>query len=168
MLHELSHIRSMTHGPLFWKTYHILKKDMAELDAKGYTGEGFYSRPCTLDGSVHITRSIAEDEIPENICGGSWKRETRRRRRRKTGRRKKKFKGEGVKIGEDEMKRMTLEGGKVGKRSRVAKSKRARDLRAEAALRRFAQQGPKKEDSNEDVESDSSTESEEEVEEVVR
>jgi len=46
----------------------------------------------------------------------------------------------------------------------VAKSKRARDLRAEAALRRFAQQDSKKEE----VESDSSTESEEDVEEVVR
>ena len=116
MLHELSHIRSMTHGPLFWKTYNILKKDMAELDAKGYTGEGFYSRPYTLDGTVPLTRTIAEDEIPENICGGSWQRETRRRRRRKTGGRKKKFKGEGVRIGEDEEKRKNLEGGKVGKK----------------------------------------------------
>jgi hypothetical protein len=99
----------MTHGPLFWKTYNILKKEMSDLDAKGYTGEGFYSRPYTLNG-VPQTRTLTQIEIPENICGGTWRR-TKQRRRRKTGKRK--FKGEGVKIGEDEAKRRALEHGKV-------------------------------------------------------
>jgi WLM domain len=98
----------MTHGPLFWKTYNILKKEMAELDAKGYTGEGFYSRPYTLTG-VPQSRPLTQIEIPENVCGGTWQRT--KRRRRKTGKRK--FKGEGVKIGEDEGKRRALEHGKV-------------------------------------------------------
>lgn len=101
----------MTHGPLFWKTYNILKKDMAALDAKGYTGEGFYSRPYTLDGTVPLNRVVQENEVPENICGGTWQR--RKTRRTKTGGRKRKFKGEGVKIGEDEGKRRQLEHGKV-------------------------------------------------------
>lgn len=101
----------MTHGPLFWKTYNILKKDMAALDAKGYTGEGFYSRPYTLDGTVPLNRVVKENEVPENICGGTWQR--RKTRREKTGGRKRKFKGEGVKIGEDEGKRRQLEHGKV-------------------------------------------------------
>jgi len=101
----------MTHGPLFWKTYNILKNEMAALDAKGYTGEGFYSRPYSLDSTVPFNRPVQEDEIPENICGGTWQRT--KRRRRKTGGRKRKFKGEGVKIGEDEDKRRQLEKGKV-------------------------------------------------------
>lgn len=121
MLHELSHIRylpdpvqnllrSMTHGPLFWKTYNILKRDMAALDAKGYTGEGFYSRPYTLTSTIPLTRSVLPDEIPEMICGGTWQRQ--KRRRRKTGGRKRKFKGEGLQLGEDEGRRRVLERGK--------------------------------------------------------
>jgi len=130
MLHELSHItylaspqtvyssninfcRAMNHGPLFWKTYNTLRKEMAVLDSKGYTGEGFYSRPYTLDSSIPLTRTIQPDEIPENLCGGSWQRERRKRKRTKTGGRKKKFKGEGLKIGEDETKRRQLEHGRV-------------------------------------------------------
>jgi len=101
----------MTHGPLFWKTFNILKKDMAALDAKGYTGEGFYSRPYTLNGTVPLNRVVQENEIPDHICGGTWQR--RKTRRAKTGGRKRKFKGEGVKIGEDEDKRRQLEHGKV-------------------------------------------------------
>jgi DNA-dependent metalloprotease WSS1 len=99
----------MTHGPLFWKTYGILKKEMAALDAKGYTGEGFYSRPYSLTSTVPISRPVMEEEIPEHICGGTWRRQ---KRHRKTGGRKRKFKGEGVKVGEDEEKRRELEGGK--------------------------------------------------------
>jgi hypothetical protein len=101
----------MSHGPLFWKTYNILKKEMAALDAKGYTGEGFYSRPYSLTSTVPFTRQVQQDEIPENLCGGTWQRKVRRRR--KTGGRKRKFKGEGVKIGADEGKRRQLEHGKV-------------------------------------------------------
>jgi DNA-dependent metalloprotease WSS1 len=101
----------MTHGPLFWKTYHILKKEMAELDAKGYTGEGFFSRAYNLTSTVPLTRQVQEDEIPENLCGGTWRRQTRKRR--KTSGRKRKFKGEGIKIGADEDKRRQLEHGKV-------------------------------------------------------
>ena len=104
--------RAMSHGPLFWKTYNILKKDMAELDAKGYTGEGFYSRGRSLNSTLPISRPIPESDVPENLCGGSWQRRKQRRRRRAGGR-KRKFKGEGIKIGEDESKRRELEGGKT-------------------------------------------------------
>ena len=100
----------MTHGPLFWKTYQTLKKEMAALDAKGYTGEGFYSRPYTLNGAVPLTGVIPEHDVPMTICGGTWQRQ--KHRRRKSGGRKRKFKGEGVKIGEDEAKRRQLEYGK--------------------------------------------------------
>jgi DNA-dependent metalloprotease WSS1 len=115
---EFDKSRSMTHGPLFWKTYNILKKEMSELDAKGYTGEGFYSRPYSLNATVPFSRPIQENEIPENICGGTWQR-TKRRGRRKTGGRKRKFEGEGVKIGEDENRRRQLEHGKKVNASKV-------------------------------------------------
>ena len=108
----------MTHGPLFWKTYNILKKEMAALDAKGYTGEGFYSRPYSLNATVPFTRQVQENEIPENICGGAWQRRKRRRRKPEGGR-KRKFKGEGVKIGEDEARRRQLEHGKVTASTKV-------------------------------------------------
>jgi DNA-dependent metalloprotease WSS1 len=103
----------MTHGPVFWKTYNILRKEMAVLDSKGYTGEGFYSRPYSLTSSIPTSRLVAENEVPETICGGSWQRTKRRVRRKKTGGRKRKFKGEGVKLGEDEGRRRLLESGKV-------------------------------------------------------
>jgi DNA-dependent metalloprotease WSS1 len=107
----------MTHGPLFWKTYNILRKEMAELDSKGYTGEGFYSRAYSLTSTIPTTRPVSENEVPETICGGSWQRTKRRVvRRRKTGGRKRKFKGEGTKLGEDEGKRRQLESGKVASR----------------------------------------------------
>lgn len=111
LLQYVNILRSMTHGPLFWKTYYILKKEMAELDAKGYTGEGFFSRPYTLQSTVPFTRPVQENEIPENICGGTWQRQ--KRKRRKTGGRKRKFEGEGIKVGEDEAKRRQLEHGKA-------------------------------------------------------
>src|SRR5262245_61330771 len=101
----------MTHGPLFWKTYNILKKEMAALDAKGYTGEGFFSRPYSLTSTIHLTRTILPDEVPETICGGTWQRQ--KRRRRKPGSRKRRFRGEGIKVGEDEDKRRQLENGKL-------------------------------------------------------
>jgi DNA-dependent metalloprotease WSS1 len=151
----------MNHGPLFWKTYNILKKDMAELDAKGYTGEGFYSRGRSLTSTLPISQTVPESDVPENLCGGSWQRK-KQTRRRKTGGRKRKFKGEGLKIGEDESKRRELEGGKAAAKSRVAKSKRARELRAEAAARRHAGQPPKTEPE------ESESESDEDVEEVVK
>lgn len=106
----------MTHGPLFWKTYNILRKEMAGLDSKGYTGEGFYSRPYSLTSTIPLTRPVAENEVPETICGGSWQRTKRRVRRRKTGGRKRKFKGEGTKLGEDEERRRQLESGKATSR----------------------------------------------------
>jgi len=102
----------MNHGPLFWKTYNILKKDMAELDAKGYTGEGFYSRGRLLTSTLPISRPVPESDVPENLCGGSWQRR-KQRRRTQGGGRKRKFKGEGIKIGEDESKRRELERGKT-------------------------------------------------------
>jgi len=102
----------MNHGPLFWTTYNILKRDMAELDAKGYTGEGFYSRGRSLTSTLPISRPIPESDVPEHLCGGSWQRRKQRRGRQRGGR-KRKFKGEGIKIGEDESKRRELEGGKT-------------------------------------------------------
>src|SRR5579862_1678673 len=126
LLHSFS---SMTHGPLFWKTYNILKKEMAALDAKGYTGEGFYSRPNSLTSTVPLTRNVLPEEVPDNLCGGSWQRQ--RRRRRKTGGRKKKFKGDGVALGEDERRRRLLEGGKVtGAKVSLARCKSVTDVAA--------------------------------------
>jgi len=89
---------------------------MAGLDSKGYTGEGFYSRPYSLTSTIPLTRPVAENEVPETICGGSWQRTKRRVRRRKTGGRKRKFKGEGTKLGEDEERRRQLESGKATSR----------------------------------------------------
>ena len=139
-LHELCHIKHMNHGPAFWKLYGELKKELNDLIQRGYTGEGFWSRGWFTSGETEIAVDLSQKDIPEQVCGGVWRRR-RRRKREQTSKKKRMGKGKKVKeggqtLGSDPIRRYLLEG-KLKTNPRVSQSKRSRDLSANAALRRF-------------------------------
>ncbi|KAF3275555.1 hypothetical protein TWF970_006725 [Orbilia oligospora] len=182
MLHELAHNTEMNHSRRFHAVRLRYVAELEELKRKGYTGEGFWGKGNSLDPSVNLTndRQIPEEDLPADLCGGVYRRAKKKRKKvdyqeQKKKRIVKKFGSlEGNAVGGDDDLRQKLEKGKKTKgKPRVAASARGRDLRAEAALKRFETQ--KKEDATkkdeeeeeeEDVEVDADVE--EEGEELVK
>ena len=161
MMHELAHCKQMNHSRFFWNVRNDYAKQMEGLWSKGYHGEGLWGRGKDLVSGQFVTdRMPADVQIPEHLCGGTYRRARGRKRKRDEAvgeddekpklsyaerqqkRIAKKFgkHGEGNAIGDDELVRGALDS-KSGKRHsgkpRVAKSKRGRELRANAALARF-------------------------------
>lgn len=115
-----------------------------------------------------------DKDLPEHLCGGTYRSRGRKRKQKKqlSYQEKKerrilnKFGANGVALGEDEIIKTELEKGKkVQGKPRVAASKRGRELRAAAALARFDQQKKsgdedKKIKGEDDDETQSGTESE--------
>jgi hypothetical protein len=156
MMHELAHNVHMNHSKQFWQTKDLFTKEMRELWARRYTGEGFWGGGRVLgDLSSVMGNNIVPSEELQNIevCGGTFR--SRRTRRKNAGadltwkekrdlRIEKKFGKNGQAVGADEYQRLRLEIGKkgpMGVKPRVAGSKKGRELRAAAALARF---GPNK------------------------
>ncbi|KAK3669408.1 hypothetical protein LTR78_010713 [Recurvomyces mirabilis] len=159
MMHELAHCKQMNHSRFFWDVRNEYAKTMEGLWAKGYKGEGMWGRGKDLESGSFVHDRMPEDaQIPEHLCGGTYRRRGKKRKRGANGREdggerltyaerqqkriQKKFgkHGDGNAIGDDELTRGYLDR-MSGKRHRgkptVAKSKRGRDLRANAALARF-------------------------------
>ena len=95
----------MNHGRDFWKLNNQLRKELRDLNAQGYTGDGFYSKGHKiLDGSIIEPRKIESEYKPEFLCGGSWRKTIKRQKIFKT-QRKRRFDpvkvGEGIKVGAD-------------------------------------------------------------------
>ncbi|KAK5114288.1 hypothetical protein LTR62_002539 [Meristemomyces frigidus] len=161
MMHELAHCKQMNHSRFFWNVRNKYAKIMEGLWAKGYKGEGLWGRGKELDSGSFVHDSMPQNaEIPEHLCGGTYRR-ARGKKRKRVGqggedggkekltyaeRQQKRIQrkfgkhGDGNAIGDDELVRGALDG-MSGKRHagkpKVAKSKRGRDLRANAALARF-------------------------------
>jgi hypothetical protein len=181
MMHELAHCKQMNHSRFFWNVRNEYAKEMEELWRQKYVGEGMWGRGRGLNtGSFVHDRPPDNSEIPEHLCGGSYRRRGRKRKRgadgsgdsekltyaeRQQRRIARKFgkHGEGSSLGDDELLRGALEtmnGGKRGTgKPRVANSKRGRELRANAALARFEQNKIKKEIKKEETYDGSETES---------
>lgn len=158
------------------------------LVARGYTGEGFWSRGHTISEGLTAPRHLSEAEMPDNLCGGTYRSAKKPEKRkltyaeRKEKRKQRLFgKGEGEQMGANEKLRAALEKGKskkaVAVKPRVTQSKRGRDLRLEAALRREAalksesaastsNGGNKEESDTEELSSEYETEEEEETVDV--
>jgi hypothetical protein len=161
MMHELAHCKQMNHSKFFWQVRNGFASEMEGLWAKKYVGEGMWGRGKDLvTGAFVQEREVAEGDVPEHLCGGTYRRKGRKRKRggqtgnqgedkprltyaeRQQKRIAKKFgvHGEGAALGDDEMIRGALEsasGKRHAGKPRVANSKRGRELRAQAALARF-------------------------------
>ncbi|KAK3720675.1 hypothetical protein LTR37_003725 [Vermiconidia calcicola] len=158
MMHELAHCKQMNHSSFFWRVRNQYAEQMKELWSKKYTGEGLWGRGLELTSGQYVHDRMPDNaDVPEHLCGGTYRSgRGRKRKRGKDGAEKapkmsyaerqqkriaKKFgsHGEGYGLGEDELVRGALE--QKGKRGvgkpKVAKSKRGRELRANAALARF-------------------------------
>ncbi|KAL4252307.1 DNA-dependent metalloprotease WSS1-like protein [Abortiporus biennis] len=150
--HELAHIKHMNHGPAFQALWAKLRKEVKELQLKGYYGDGYWSSGRRLADSVVVSgEGLDVGDLPEFICGGA---QTRKRpssfRRRKTGvrsetTRKRKagsrvtaqgvFKGDGRPLNADILDEEQKKAGSSFRKK--AGSKRARDERASAAEKRI-------------------------------
>ena len=151
MMHELAHCNQMNHSQAFWAVRNMYANDMRELWAKGYTGEGLWGRGQALyNGQYTDNETLDSTDLPEHLCGGTYRSRGRKRKRggagheqlssaeRKQKRIAKKFGTNGQDLGADDVVRRYLEKGKTnGAQPRVAKSKRGRELRAEAAALRL-------------------------------
>ncbi|KAI0404219.1 WLM domain-containing protein [Xylaria palmicola] len=150
MMHELAHCKQMNHAKAFWAVRNQYADQMRGLWSRKYTGEGLWGRGTLLEsGAFEANTVLADDALPEHLCGGTYRSRGRKRRSRKQltyqeqkeRRILKKFGANGVALGEDEEVKTELENGKRAKgKPRVAGSKRGRELRAAAALARFDQQ----------------------------
>lgn len=144
----------MNHSKAFWAVRNRYADEMRGLWSCRYTGEGLWGRGTLLEsGEFEANTILADDVLPEHLCGGTYRSRGRKRKPRqqlsyqeqKERRILKKFGANGVALGEDEEIKTELEKGKKAKgKPRVAASKRGRELRAAAALARFDQQKKKK------------------------
>lgn len=162
MMHELAHCKQMNHSRAFWGVRNDYAKQMEDIWKSGYVGEGIHGRGRDLEnGSIVHNRPPDMSQVPEQLCGGTFRKRGRKRKagsqaagdqpakvtyaERQQRRIEKKFgkHGDGATVGEDGLLRGALETMNGGKRRqgkpKVAKSKRGRDLCANAALARFAQ-----------------------------
>ncbi|KXL47061.1 hypothetical protein M433DRAFT_162035 [Acidomyces richmondensis BFW] len=157
MMHELAHCKQMNHSRSFWAVRNAYAKQMEALWAQRYEGEGMWGRGKNLATGEFVHDAMPIDpQIPEQVCGGTYRRRHRRKRKRGqdgteepklsyTERQQRRIMrkfgshGEGNALGDDEVVRAALDrasGVRHPGKPRVAGSKRGRELRANAALAR--------------------------------
>ena len=154
----------MNHARDFWKYFNLLSTELQGLRSQGFIGEGMYSKGLHMaTGAIVYQRPMVEGEVPGQVCGGTWQRRKTGRKTAPRKRRKRKFDEEKVGYGREVASDSAapINGSTKRRRPRKASTKKARELREEAALRRTQ---PKEEvaDTESGTESDSGWESDEE------
>jgi DNA-dependent metalloprotease WSS1 len=160
----------MNHSGAFWKVRNAYAGELKTLWARGYAGEGMWSRGITLVSGQYERDGLDAGEVmPEHLCGGTFRSSGKRKRKpkekptykeREARRIARKFGTNGMALGADEETKAKLENGKrTAAKPRVAGSARGRELRAAAAMARFE---TKKEESIEQDEDDVGSETESE------
>ncbi|WAR53045.1 hypothetical protein PtB15_2B474 [Puccinia triticina] len=129
MAHELAHIH---HSAQFQKLNLQLRKEIQQLQQKGYYGPGFWSSGQQLRDSavIHGDAGLTASDLPEYTCGGSQRQGTRRKvyhPRTVTKRKADRFVGEGQKLEADGPSSFR-------KRANAAAAKNARALAAEKRI----------------------------------
>ncbi|KNZ43944.1 hypothetical protein VP01_968g2 [Puccinia sorghi] len=157
MAHELAHIH---HSAQFQKLNLQLRKEIQQLQQRGYYGPGFWSSGQRLRDSavLHGDGSLTASDLPELTCGGSQRQGTRRkvyRPRAVTKRTAACFVGDGQKLEVDGPSSFR-------KRANAAAAKNARALAAERRL----QESLKSKSTSITSESSEVSVEEEEIEEV--
>ncbi|RSH84144.1 uncharacterized protein EHS24_005647 [Apiotrichum porosum] len=72
MCHEMAHITHMNHRKDFQELNAAIKKDVAQLQSKGYYGDGFWSNGKRLGDSVPMgSDGLDRTSLPEHVCGVS-------------------------------------------------------------------------------------------------
>ncbi|KAK4174975.1 WLM domain-containing protein [Triangularia setosa] len=178
MMHELAHNKQMNHSKVFWQVRNQFADELRVLWQRKFTGEGLWGRGALLStGEWEVNMAEDGEELPEYLCGGTYRSRGGRKRKarekanwkeQKERRILKKFGANGQQLGEDEERKRELEKGKKVKgKPRVAGSSRGRGLRAAAALARFDQARKEEEvKKEEEVEADSGSGSEYEEEDA--
>lgn len=90
LCHELAHIKHMHHGPAFQALWAQLRRELRELQAKGYYGDGYWSSGTRLADSARMHgQGIEPGDLPEYLCGGAHSRARppsfRRQKRKQAG-----------------------------------------------------------------------------------
>lgn len=85
-----SRLQHMNHGPGFQALWAQLRREVRELQNKGYYGDGYWSSGTRLADSARVGGGIDEGDLPEYLCGGAHSRArpasfSARRRRRQAG-----------------------------------------------------------------------------------
>ncbi|KIP08196.1 hypothetical protein PHLGIDRAFT_23623 [Phlebiopsis gigantea 11061_1 CR5-6] len=80
----------MHHGPAFQSLWAQLRRELRELQAKGYYGDGYWSSGTRLADSARMHgQGIAPGDLPEYLCGGAHSRARppsfRRQKRKQAG-----------------------------------------------------------------------------------
>ncbi|KAK7690690.1 hypothetical protein QCA50_005789 [Cerrena zonata] len=87
LCHELAHIKHMNHGPGFQALNTKLRKEVRDLQNKGYYGDGYWSAGTRLSDGARVSgQGLDTGTLPEYMCGGAQTRarlSTLGRRRRR-------------------------------------------------------------------------------------
>lgn len=71
---QLAHIKQMNHSVYFHRTNNRFLKELRDLQERGYTGDGFWSKGRELLSGMPKKGDVPATDLPQYICGGARQR----------------------------------------------------------------------------------------------